>query len=191
MKLEAKIEAILFFKAEAMTIKKLSSILEVEEADIETALENLKTSLTERGITLVRKENEVMLTTSAEVSSIIENLTKEELSKDIGKAGLETLSIVLYKGHVTRSEIDYVRGVNSSFILRNLMIRGLVERIQNPKDNRGFVYKPTFELLQFLGIESLDDLPDKEKVLNEIESFQKQKENVDEENLAMTNTEME
>lgn len=183
MKLESKIEAILFFKAEPVSIKKLSSILEVEESDVETAIENLKKSLESRGLSIMQKEDEFMLVTSGEVSAIIEKLTKEELSRDIGKAGLETLSIVLYKGHVTRSEIDYIRGVNSSFILRNLMIRGLVERIQNPKDNRGFVYKPTFELLQYLGIESSADLPGMDKIISEIESFQKQKENIENESL--------
>ena len=80
--------------------------------------------------------------------------------KDLGKAGLETLSIILYRGPATRRDIDYIRGVNSQFILRNLLIRGLVEKIQNPDDQRTFFYKPTFQLLSYLGIGKLEDLPE-------------------------------
>ena len=186
MKLESKIEAILFYKTYEVAIKKLAVILGTTEEEIERALKDLQDSLKERGLTLVRKENEVMLTTNVGVSTIIEKLAKEELSKDIGKAGLETLAIVLYKEHVTRSEIDYIRGVNSSFILRNLLIRGLLERIQNPKDSRGFVYKPTFELMQYLGISTLDELPSKENIIDQIENFQNQKQKIEEETITET-----
>ena len=118
-------------------------------------LEGLDESLKNRGITLVRKDDEVMLGTSAEMSALIEKLTKEELMKDLGKAGLETLSIILYKGPVKRSEIDYIRGVNSAFIIRNLLVRGLVERVNDPKDQRGYLYRPTFDFMAFLGVSKI------------------------------------
>jgi segregation and condensation protein B len=101
-----------------------------------------------------------MLGTAPEASALIEQLTREELSKDLGKAGLETLSIIVYKSPITRADLDYIRGVNSSFILRNLQIRGLVEKITNPADARSFLYRPTFELLQHLGVTRVEDLPE-------------------------------
>ena len=110
-----------------------------------------------------------MLGTSPENHDLIEKLKKDELSKDIGKAGLETLSIVLYRGPVRKSEIDYIRGVNSGSILRNLMIRGLIERKSDEKDQRSFLYVPTFDLLSFLGISELNELPEYEKVKTELE----------------------
>ena len=61
-----------------------------------------------------------MLGTSAEASTLIEKLTKEELNRDLGKASLETLSIIMYQGPIKRSQIDYIRGVNSTFILQKL-----------------------------------------------------------------------
>jgi segregation and condensation protein B len=85
-------------------------------------------------------------------------------------AGLETLSIVLYLGPVSRSEIDYIRGVNSNFILRNLLMRGLVERIEHETDKRSLKYRPTFELLSFLGIGSVEELPEYETTRAEIEA---------------------
>jgi segregation and condensation protein B len=131
----------------------------------------LEAVLKGRGLTLVQTDEEVMLGTAKELSPLIEKLTKDELSRDLGKAGLETLSIILYQGPITRAEIDYIRGVNSQFIVRNLLIRGLVERVENPKDARSFLYKTTLELLSHLGISKIEDLPEYEAVRKEIESF--------------------
>ncbi|MFH1454952.1 MAG: SMC-Scp complex subunit ScpB [bacterium] len=169
--LEQKIEAVLFWKGEPISIKKLSQIFEKTEEEISVVLKSLGTNLSNRGIVLVFKEDEVTLGTSKDVSEIIDKLTKEELVRDLGKAGLETLSIIIYQGPLTRSEIDYIRGVQSTFILRNLMIRGLVEKISNPKDQRSFLYKPTFEMLSFIGISKLEDIPSYNEARAEIESY--------------------
>jgi len=106
------------------------------------ALKNLETSLSDRGIVLVTKEDEVTLGTAKDTSELIEKLTKDELVRDLGKAGLETLSIIIYQGPISRAEIDYIRGVQSNFILRNLMIRGLVEKIQILKISEVFYTNP-------------------------------------------------
>ena len=127
--------------------------------------------LADRGVALVFKEDEVALSTSKDVSEIIEKLTKEELVKDLGKAGLETLSIIIYQGPISRAEIDYIRGVQSNFILRNLTIRGLVEKIANPADQRSFLYKPTFELLSFMGVTKIEEMPQFAEAKAEIESY--------------------
>jgi segregation and condensation protein B len=171
MTLDAQIEAVLFWKAEPTSVKKLAAIFEKKEEEIRVALAVLKTALNNRGLTLVELENEVTLGTSKDVSALIEKLTKEELVKDLGNAGLETLSIILYQGPVTRAGIDYIRGVNSQFILRNLLVRGLVDKVENPKDRRGFLYKPSFDLMSYLGISNIADLPDYESVRKNIEAF--------------------
>lgn len=162
MTLDARIEAILFWRAEPIKISKLASLLDTQEADIRDALDDLKEKLEERGVALVEWEDEVTLTTAPGVSELIESLTKEELMKDLGKAGLETLSIVLYKGPISRADIDYVRGVNSAFILRNLAIRGLIVKDENK-------YKPTLELISHLGIKNIEELPDKESIRDELD----------------------
>ena len=97
----------------------------------------------------------------------------------MGRAGLETLSIILYKGPINRREIDYIRGVNSNFILRNLLIRGLVERVQNTDDARSFLYKPTFEVLSFMGISKIEDLPEYVEVRREVEEIIEQEKKED------------
>ena len=167
--LDAQIEALLFLRSEPLSKTELAKILGKNSEEIENALFVLEERLETRGIILLSKEDEIMLATSPEMSGIIEGLRKEELSKELGKAGLETLSIVLYKAPITRSEIDYLRGVNSNFILRNLLIRGLIEKVSNPQDQRSYLYKPTFELLSFLGIKQVEDLPEYGKIHQKME----------------------
>lgn len=174
--LSAQIESILFWKGEPVAISTIAKILNITEEIVTSELQTLESSLTQRGIVLQRNNNEIALATHPGMSTIFETLTKEELSRDLGKAGLETLSIILYRGPVKRSEIDYIRGVNSQFILRNLLIRGLIERVTDPKDERSFLYKPTFELLSYLGVSKLEDLPEFEAVKQEIETHKQQKE---------------
>jgi len=169
--LAAQIEAILFWKAEPVSIKKLAQLLDTDVKTVREGLLALETILQGRGVTLVQTEDDVMLGTSKELSPLIEKLTKDELTRDLGKAGLETLSIVLYQGPIARADIDYIRGVNSQFILRALLIRGLVERIDNPKDARSYLYKPTLDLLSHLGVSKIADLPEYDKVRADITAF--------------------
>lgn len=164
----ATIEAILFWKAEPISIKQLATILHLTEGEISTAVQTLRERLQARGVQVLEKDGEVMLGTHPEASAIIEQLTKEELNRDLGKAGLETLTIVLYKGPITRAELDYIRGVNSSFILRHLTVRGLVDKVVNPADSRSFLYQPSFEVLQHLGITKKEELPDYEAAMTKL-----------------------
>ncbi len=172
MDLSSQIEAVLFFTGEPLTMRELAKMLKVSEGEIEGGLMRLRDKLTGRGVTLVENGEQIALRTAAEASDLILQIRKEELEKDLGKAGLETLAIIVYQGPVTRARIDYIRGVNSAFIVRQLMVRGLVERVDNPTDARSFLYKPTLELLSFLGISSLDDLPDMQTIKNELASFE-------------------
>ncbi len=175
---DAKIEAILFFKGEPVKRKKLAEILSISEKEIDAAITVLHEKLRTRGLRLISKEDMLELRSAPEAGKIIENIIKDDISKDLGKAGTETLAIILYRGPVPKRDIDYIRGVNSSFILRNLMIRGLVERVTNKNDARSFVYKPTTELLAHLGVSKKEELPEYGQVHIEVqkfEDFQKEK----------------
>lgn len=171
LSLESQIEALLFFKAEPISIKKIGELLHASDADTEAALQKLGTALLGRGVRLQRKDDEIQLATAPQVSSVLETLRREEMARDLGKAGLETLAIVLYEGPISRREIDYIRGVNSSFILRNLLVRGLVERVTDKNNQRIFLYRPTFELLSHLGLARIDELPEYAEVKKEIETL--------------------
>ncbi len=169
--IDKKIEALLFFKGEPISIKKLSSILDIKKDEVKEGIAILRDRM-KGGVVLLEKDDEIMLATAPEYSSLIEGIMKDELQKDLGKAGLETLSIVLYLGPITRSRIDYIRGVNSNFILRNLMVRDLVEKIPNSQDQRSFLYKPAFSLLSYLGINKIEDMENYEQTRKSIEEFE-------------------
>lgn len=168
--LEKVIEAILFWKGEPLTIAELSRTLHLPSGEVKQALRALEDKLAGRGVTLVRTDNEVSLATASEASELIARLQEEELSHELGKAALETLSIVLYRAPVTRRDIEYIRGVNSTAILRSLLIRGLIARTQSERDERQFLYQPTIALLAHLGIRSREELPEYAPVRAELDT---------------------
>jgi len=176
MTLDRQIEAVLFYKAEPIKKSILAKLLGVEQTELENALTILQERLQNGASSLILTEEEVELAVSSDFDQLIESLRKEELRRDIGKAGAETLAIVLYRGPVSRSEIDRIRGVNSSYILRNLETRGLVMR-----DTRGrsSEFRPTTELLRHLGIGEKTELADYANVMNALESFEKQQQETD------------
>lgn len=162
------IQALLFYKGEPQSKSALMKSLAKSDAEIEQAIAELQTALADQGVTLVHTDDAYTLATSREASELLETMRKEELSKELSKASVETLAIIAYTGATTRHEIDYIRGVNSSFILRALLVRGLIEKFPNPKDSRTFIYKPSMDLLAFIGSVSEKDFPEYERFHKEI-----------------------
>ena len=177
MNLSSQIEALLFWKNESVTVAWLAKALEASKEDVAKALAELEAALSEgaRGIVLQRNGEEAALKTAPAVSAIIEKFSKEELAKELTPSALETLSIIAYRGPLAKKEIDYIRGVNSGFILRSLLIRGLIQK-EESREGRGITYAPTLELLSLLGISSLSELEEYETVKKEIEHFNNQEE---------------
>ncbi len=176
MELANHIHAILFYHAEPLSVSRLAKLLKRSEGEVRDAAKILEESLATTGLRLLQNGDNLTLGTAPEASALIEAITKEELAKELSKASLETLAIVLYKAPIARAEIDYIRGVNSTFILRNLLIRGLVEKIENPSDQRSFLYKPTFQLLEFMGVAKIEDLPNHADTMATLAAFLNAKE---------------
>lgn len=187
--LENHIEALLFLKGEPMTIKQLAKILEASEKDVKDAADFLGQKLSDRGIQLVKKDDSFALATSPNSSNFSKVLIEEEFNNELSKASLEVLSIIAYKGPVSRGEVDYIRGVNSTFTVRNLMVRGLVERITNPRDSRSFLYRPSFQLLRYLGINDIKELPELGNFNQKLENFIS--ENKEEKNVGQTDSDID
>ncbi|MBC8465222.1 MAG: SMC-Scp complex subunit ScpB [Parcubacteria group bacterium] len=169
------VEALLFYKGEGVSVHELSRMTDASEEEVREALRTLGERL-DGGVRLVVDSERAMLATAPEYAASIEELVKEELSKDLGKAGSEVLAIVVYMGPITRARIDHVRGVNSASTLRHLEVRGLIEKIPSPSDRRSMMYRPTLELLTHLGAESVEVLPDYEAIREEIAYFEERRE---------------
>ncbi len=149
----------------------LAKKLNASDEEIEAAIKELQARLT-FGITLVDDGHQVELRTAPLASEMLEQIQKEDNSRDIGKAGLEALAAILYRGPLTRAEIDFIRGVNSSQTLRTLTQRGLIRRVENPKDERSFLYEPTTELFAHLGVASKSMLPEHDSVRAKLEQLE-------------------
>ena len=171
MELSQKIEGLLFYKATPIKHATLLKLFDVKKEVLESTLAVLDERLQNSGIRLLQTDTEVQLVTAPELDSLIEEVRKDELKRDIGKAGAETLAIILYKGPISRVEIDRIRGVNSAFILRNLMVRGLIERDSSGKSH---TFAITSMLLQHLGVVNKTMLPDYATVLDQLERFEKE-----------------
>ena len=173
--LQAKLEALLFVYGEPVKLKTLSEKLGVTDGVAEAALQALRIELQSdtRGLAMFSSEDRHSLVTKPEFSEIIQKIIKEEFDSELTAASLETLAIVSYLGPCIRAEIDYIRGVNSSFILRNLAIRGLVERKQDPERGNAFIYNVSFDFLKHMGVSSVDSLPEHAKYRGLVKSFLK------------------
>lgn len=172
MDLGVRIEGVLFYKTEPMKKTALADFFGVSVDELNTALMHLSERLKGGATRLIFTDTTVQLVTAPEISDTIEALKKDELRGDIGKAGAETLAIILYRGPISRIEVDRIRGVNSTFIIRNLLMRGLVERRDHPTDSRSFLYAITPTLLAHLGISRREDLPQFADILTALEQFE-------------------
>ena len=160
----AALEALLFAAGEPLEKKQLQTLLSLSEKQLAVVLEALAQSLKGRGVALIETAGEVELRTAPEAADILKKLREQELSRDLGKGSLETLAVVAYQSGATRSEIDWVRGVNSSASLRTLLMRGLIDGREDEKDRRRIRYTLTTEALAHLGITRLEDLPRMEEL---------------------------
>lgn len=169
MNLDVLIEALLFYKAVPQSKQKLIKLFAVPENEFTDALKILKNRLEQGATRLIETEDQIQLSTAPELSEFIESLRKQDLTGDIGKAGAETLAIILYREPIARVEIDRIRGVNSSFILRNLLMRGLI--IRESITGHGYQFRISPSLLQHLGVTNKQELPQFSEFMNAIDAF--------------------
>lgn len=172
MNLDQLIEGVLFYRTEPMKKAALAEFFSSDPEEIDAALHTLSARLVSGATRLIATDSTVQLVTAPELADTIERLKKDELKGDIGKAGAETLAIILYRGPISRIEVDRIRGVNSTFILRNLLVRGLIERRDHPTDPRSFTYAITPALLGNLGITGREELPQFADILNALDAFE-------------------
>lgn len=172
----AALHALLYAAGEPVEKKQLAKLLELKDAEFAIVLASLTESLKGSGVTILETETEAELRTAPEASAIVKKLREDELARDLGKGSLETLAVIAYQSGATRSEIDWVRGVNSSASLRTLLMRGLIEGREDPSDKRRTRYSLTTEALAHLGIARAADLPRAEELSATTQAIVEEKE---------------
>jgi segregation and condensation protein B len=177
MDLKSLIESLLFVADRPATVEGLATALQVSVDDIEAALRTLSEEYAERGIRIQRHRARVQLVSAPEAGPEIERFLGLEQSGRLSVAALETLSIVCYRQPVTRAEIEAIRGVDSTSVLRSLVRRGLLEEVgRAPRVGRPILFGTTFEFLQQFGLESMRDLPNWEEFNEELREAEAQSE---------------
>jgi segregation and condensation protein B len=165
MNLEASLEAILFASAKPFSIRRLAELTSSSTKDVEVALEAMGSALNEAesGVMLQRNGNDVELVTRPEVADVVSKVVKAETQGELTRPSLEALTILAYRGPLTRPELEQIRGVQSSMILRNLQMRGLIEEHEDTRLGQP-TYAVTFDFLNHLGVSSVQELPDYESL---------------------------
>lgn len=163
MKLSATIESLLFVATKPLTVKKIAQLIGATIADTQAALEQLGNDLkaSNRGIQLLAIGDTYQLATHAEAAKLVASYIKSELTAELTRPALETLTIIAYRGPITKAELDIIRGVNCTLILRNLLIKGLIEASEDSQ-RQTMIYQVTFDFLRYLGVPSPKELPDYE-----------------------------
>ena len=178
--LKSKIESLLFISAKSMSIKSLAELMSVKVEQVEQAGDELVAELkaAHRGIQIIRNKESLQMVSSPENAELIQAFVKDETTGELSRPALETLTIIAYRGPVSKMDINRIRGVNCSLILRNLLLRGLIEQKDDKTKNESY-YIVTFDFIRFLGLSSVQDLPNYAK-LNKHETLEKMLEDIDE-----------
>lgn len=157
--LATKLEAILFVASEPLTLARLATATSSEPAQAKQALDELADAL-QGGIRLSIVGDTYRLVTAPDAAATIKRFLQDESKAELSRPALETLAIVAYRGPLTKSAIEQVRGVSSDVILRNLTARGLVcEAGKSAEPGRPVLYAISHAFLQHFGLTNLSDLP--------------------------------
>ncbi len=158
--LQSKIESLLFIAQRPLSTKKISGFLQVTEKNVLEALSILQVEYQKdrRGIVLVSHQDHYELVSSPAHASLVRDYTKEEFVGDLTRAGLETVTVISYRGPVTKVEIEQIRGVNCTVVLRNLLLRGYIESSDGGESEK--TYTVSIDFIRHLGIQKITELPD-------------------------------
>lgn len=158
--LQQTIESLLFLESKPLTLKKIATVCGVNVEEAQSAVRELQREYDQRhgGVTIVMEGERVQMMTAAAQAETIRKYVEDQQTGELTRPSLETLTIIAYRGPVAKSEIELIRGINCSLILRNLMIRGLIEE-EGETETGSPIYRVTLDFLRFLGINKTSELP--------------------------------
>ena len=159
----AVLEGLLFVVGdEGLTLEQICNILEITMDEANELLMELKKSYEDvkRGIRISYLGNAFKLTTKKEHKEYYEKLIVNPETNTLSQSALETLAIIAYHQPITRAEVDEMRGVNNSWVIRKLVAKGLVKEVgKSTMPGRPNLYGTTSDFLDYFGLATLNDLP--------------------------------
>lgn len=166
--IKSNIESLLFVSSKPLSSKEISKFLELPIEQIQKSLTELLEERKTSGVVILENNNFYQMATNSENSEVVKNFLNSDLREKLTDATIEVLAIIAYRQPISKAEIEAIRGVNSQYSLRHLLMRGLIEKVANPKDARGYLYQTTTEMLMHMGIKSVNELQDFEKLVQNI-----------------------
>ena len=157
----AALECLLFISGEPVPLSELARAMQADEIAVEVSLRDLQAALSERnsGLQLLQIAGGWQLSTRREHAETIARLVDRGTNK-LTRAGMETLAIVAYRQPITAPELEAVRGVSSSGVLKTLLERRLIQEIGRKETlGRPILYATTPDFLHYFGIAELSQLP--------------------------------
>ena len=163
--LKSKIESLLFITTKPLSSNRLADLTKFKIKEVEEAAKELAEEYNQKdkGVQLTKSGSSYQMVTQPDNSKLVKDFVREEITGDLTRPQLEALTIVAYRGPITKPELEQIRGVNCSLILRNLMIRGLVE-LEEDKKKMQVYYSVTMDFMRHLGINNTLELPDYERL---------------------------
>ena len=160
-KLSSQIEALLLVANKPLSVPELSKVFGLKNEELEKVLTDLSQEYedSDRGWRLINTGSNYQLVSAGVHADLLKKFLKLEASSELSQPSLEALTIIAYRGPVSKLELERIRGVNCSLIIRNLLIRGLIEEIFDKNKNENF-YQVTLDFVRFLNLNNLKDLPD-------------------------------
>ena len=167
MNLISQIESILFVTSKPLKVKQIVKATQKNVSEVEEALEilEMKYNHEDQGIHILYEADQFQMATNPDNSSVVDLFIKDEVNGELTKAQLETLTVIAYRGPITKPELEQIRGVNCTLILRNLQMRGLTEQ-SDIQDKILPVYNLSINALRYLSVDSASELPDYETLHN-------------------------
>ena len=180
-KLIQVIESTLFVAGQGVEIDDIAQKLEIEKEDVEKAIKELKEKYKESGINIITYKNSVQMCSNPIYADDIASVLNPIREKQLTKAALETVAIIAYKQPITKLEIEQVRGVNSDYAVQVLSSFNLIE-VVGRKDAVGkpLLYGTTDEFLKRFELQSINDLPDYDELIERIKVLDKENPKTDE-----------
>jgi segregation and condensation protein B len=165
MSLKSQLESLLFVAIKPLALKELAALTTASTKEVETALAELALDYETgaRGLALISNNKQYQITTASGNATLVQNFLKSETSGELSQPSLEALTIIAYRGPISKLELERIRGINCSLILRNLLLRGLIEE-KFDKIKAENYYTVTHDFIRFLGLGAITNLPDYEKL---------------------------
>ena len=161
--MEGVLEGLLYIEGDqGLTLEEVSNVLEISMEEAKELVLRLKQKYIDedRGLRINLLGNSFKLTTKEEHQKYFEKLLDNPRNNNLSDQALETLAIIAYNEPITRIEIDEMRGVDSVYIVRRLLARGLIKECgRSDLPGKPILYKTTDEFLDYFNLSSRDELP--------------------------------